>query len=190
MINEKYFKKLPYQFDISKLQKETLDIIKEVGFQGSRQISLVHRKGFENDCWRDGCGSPFQFDKNRNVITDNHDNYKRRFEENQFKYINSRLEGTEIENVYQTAAKNYEVARYRIALLPPKTCYGWHKDHEIRIHIPIFTAPGCFIITEDNIATHLEANGKCTIFYASNGYHTALNSDYSSDRIHLLINLM
>ncbi len=187
---EKYFRVLENQFDIEKLQYEVADIISKVKIDASNQISLVHRKGYEKERWFDGAGSSFSFDKQRTPIRDNDGNIVRRFEEEEFRFLNRELEGTELSRVYSELGKDYKISRYRIAILNPKTCYGWHIDEEIRIHVPVFTAPGCFLITEDGVATHLPAKGSAYLFHSNNGHHTAMNSDYAIQRMHLLINII
>lgn len=188
MISNKFLEKLPFTFDIERITQEVNYIIDTVDFDGE-QISLVYRDGYKEDCWQDGAGTSFQFDENRNPLRDKDGNILRRFTEEQFKYINPGLEGTELEKIYSTLKKHYTISRFRIAKVNPRKCYGWHKDEEIRIHIPVITAPGCFIITEDGVASHLPADGSVYMFYARNGYHTAVNSDYSIERIHLLVNI-
>lgn len=188
MISSNYFDILSYKFDIERITQEVNHIIDTVDFDGE-QISLVYRDGYKEDCWQDGAGTSFKFDENRNPLRDKDGNILRRFTEEQFKYINPGLEGTELEKIYSTLKKHYTISRFRIAKVNPRKCYGWHKDEEIRIHIPVITAPGCFIITEDGVASHLPADGSVYMFYARNGYHTAVNSDYSIERIHLLVNI-
>lgn len=188
VLSKSYFDKLNYAFDINQLQFEVNETIKKINYRWE-QISLVYRDGYKDQCWIDGVGTSFQFDENRKPVRDENGDIKRRFTEDEFKYINPGLEGTELENVYTTLKKEYNISRFRIAKVSSRRCYGWHRDEEIRIHIPVITAPGCFIITEDGVASHLPADGSAYIFHARNGYHTAVNSDYKIDRIHLLINI-
>lgn len=190
MISDKFFTTLDSKFNIDKLQQETLDVWNRYASAKTEQLSLIYRNGYKDDCWFDGTGSPFQFDKDRQPKRDKNGKIVRRFSEDEFRYINPGLESTELENVYNTLKRQFNLSRYRVAKLGPKRSYGWHKDEEIRIHVPVVTAPGCFIITDDGIASHLPADGGAHVFYANNGYHTALNSDYKIDRLHLLINVI
>lgn len=190
MISNKFFTTLDTKFDIFKLQQETFDIWNRYASEKTEQLSMIYRDGYKHDCWFDGTGSPLQFDKDRQPIQGKNKKLLRRFTEEEFKYINPGLENTEIERVYNELSNNFNLSRYRVAKLAPKTSYGWHRDEEIRIHIPVLTAPGCFLITDDGIATHLPADGNAYVFYANNGYHTAVNSDYKIDRLHLLINVI
>ena len=189
MISTNFIEKLPYTFDIKTLQEEIQQLLTNVPFHESGQISLVYRDGHKDKCWTDGCGSPFEFDSDRNPKRDKKGNIKRRFKEEEFQFLNPGLEKTELSKVYLDLSKEFNLTRYRLAKLNPKKSYGWHKDEEIRIHVPIFTAPGCFIITDDGVASHLPSDGSAYLFYAQNGYHTAVNSDYTIERIHLLINV-
>jgi len=188
MISSNFFEKLTFSFNIEKLQEEVNLIRQEQGYN-KEQISLVYREGHKHDCWIDGTGSPFRFDENRKPLLNENGEITRRFYEEEFKKINPGLENTELEVVYNKLKEIYNITRVRIAKISPKSCYGWHKDEEIRIHLPIFTAPGCFIITDDGVASHLPANGSAYMFHARNGYHTAINSDYKLERIHLLFNV-
>jgi len=188
MISDRYFNKLNVKFDIGNLQSEVNSILSTVDYDGE-QISLAYRDGYKDRCWTDGAGTAFQFDNHRKPIKNNNGEILRRFREEEFKYINPGLEGTELEKVYETCKLNYNITRFRIAKINPKNCYGWHKDEEIRIHVPVLTSPGCFIVTDDGLATHLPADGSAYVFYARNGYHTAVNSDYKLERIHLLLNI-
>lgn len=190
MFSTKFFKLLPYKFDLEKLQTEVTSILDKITITQDNQISLVYRDNHKENCWMDGISTPFEFDENRLPIKDKDGNNIRRYKEEEFKNINEELKETEIANVYNTLGTYFNVTRYRIALLPPKKCYGWHTDEEVRLHIPIFTTPGSFLITDDGIASHLPADGHSYLFRANNSYHTAINSDYLKNRIHLLINVI
>ena len=184
-----YLTKLSEIFDIDKLRNEVNELLDTYSLV-ENQLALNYREGFLNDCWADGCGSPYQSSGNDTPI-ENRENLsaKPRFIDTDFKYINPALKNTEIEKIYNCFKKIYTIGRYRIAVLNPKTCYGWHYDLEKRIHVPIITNPGAFIITDDGKATHLPATGESWMFNANNGYHTAVNSSYKESRIHLLLNI-
>ena len=190
MISDRFFKTLKVNFNIDRLKQEILDLWSQHASTKTEQLALIYRDGYKDDCWFDGVGSPFQFDKMRQPIRDRNGEILRRFSEDEFKNINPGLENTELEHVYNTLKHQFNLSRYRVAKLGPRRSYGWHKDEEIRIHVPIVTAPGCFLITDDGIANHLPADGSAYVFYANNGYHTAVNSDYKIDRLHLLINVI
>jgi hypothetical protein len=183
-----YLTKLDDQFDIDKLINEVNHIM-ENHKPYENQISLNHRPGFKSDQWSDGCGSPFP--RRTGLSAAEYEKIEKtpRFVDTDFTEINDGLHGTEIENVLNCYKTKYVLGRYRIAIVNPKTCYGWHRDQEKRIHVAVATNPGSFIITEDGLATHLLADGFSWLFRANNGFHTAINSSYSERRIHLLLNV-
>lgn len=175
------------RFDIKFLQDECRRLIDSYAFV-ENQLCLTHRVGFEDKRWHDGCGSPLAFDDDRTPLMNEDGTYKLRYVDTDLNILNPELEGTVIGEIYETFRKRYKVGRYRLAGIKPKTCYGWHSDWENRIHIPVFTYPGCFIIVPDKQPIHLPADGSSYMFYAKD-YHTAINADYSRIRYHLLINI-
>lgn len=186
-----FLEKLSESFDIEKLILEVQGLLQQHPLIES-QLSLNHRTGFLETCWSDGCGSPFKgrtVDIGDDPVVNKQANNVPRFIDTEFTNINPGLENTEIEKIYQHFSSTMKLGRYRVAAMLPKTCYGWHYDLEKRIHIPIFTNPGSFLITEDGKATHLPATGESWMFNANNGYHTAINSSYTETRIHLLLHV-
>ena len=186
-----YLEKLPDQFDIEKLQNEVKELLNTYELCRG-QISLNHRHGYVDQCWTDGCGSPYSIPNNihDNLMENLKSSLVPRFIENDFIHINPTLEGTEIEKIYSFYSATMTTGRYRIAMLQPKSCYGWHYDLEKRIHIPVITNSGSFIITDDGKATHLPATGEAWMFNANNGYHTAMNASYDKVRAHLLLSIL
>jgi hypothetical protein len=64
----------------------------------------------------------------------------------------------------------------------PKTCLSWHVDTTPRIHFPIKTQDGCFMVI-DNEVQHLTKN---TWWWTNTvAPHTAFNAS-KEDRIHLV----
>lgn len=174
-------------FDIDAIQDECRYLINTHTFS-ENQLSLTHRVGFHDQRWHDGCGSPLAFDDDRKPIVNPDGSHKLRFVDTDLSILNPELEGTVLGKIYETFRGKYKVGRYRLAGIKPKSCYGWHSDWENRIHVPVFTYPGCFIIVPDQPPIHLPADGKSYMFYAKD-YHTAINADYSKTRYHLLINI-
>lgn len=185
-----YLTKLDQVFNISKLQDEVTSIL-ETHPLINNQISLNYREGYKDLCWSDGCGSPFMTseDRENNPIHNRNANLLPRFIDTDFIHLNPGIENTEIAEIYNYYKTKYKIGRYRIAVLRPKSCYGWHYDLEKRIHVAVFTNPGSFIITDDGKATHLPATGESWMFNANNGYHTAINASYNEKRVHLLLNI-
>ena len=86
------------------------------------------------------------------------------------------------EEVYNHLTKKYTLGRIRIMKSKPKTCLTWHVDDTPRIHFPMKTQDGCFMVIE-NESKHLEKNN----WYFTNTVlpHTAFNGS-KEDRIHLV----
>lgn len=102
--------------------------------------------------------------------------------ETDFKFLCNQFKGTLFEKAYNSLSKKYNLGRVRIMKSSPKTCLSWHTDNTPRIHYPIKTQEGCFMVIEDEVR-HLEKNK----WYLTNTTvpHTAFNSS-KEDRIHLV----
>lgn len=84
--------------------------------------------------------------------------------------------------VINSYLKKYNIFRARLMKLNPRTTLSWHRDFTPRIHIPIITSPGCFIVLKRKLY-HLEA-GKSYLVDTTLD-HTAINCD-KTDRWHLV----
>jgi hypothetical protein len=78
--------------------------------------------------------------------------------------------------------QQYILGRVRIMKSEPKTCLSWHNDNSERLHYPLSTHSGCFMVIEDEVM-HLEYNN----WYITDTTkkHTAFNGSTNS-RIHLV----
>jgi len=102
--------------------------------------------------------------------------------ETDFTELCSAFKGTGFETVYNELTKLYRVGRVRIMNSKPKTCLTWHTDSTARIHYPMKTQEGCFMIIEDEIK-HLE---KHNWYYTNTTVkHTAMNAS-TENRMHLV----
>jgi hypothetical protein len=106
--------------------------------------------------------------------------------ESDFKFLCNQFKGTLFEHVYYELEKVYNIGRVRIMKSKSKTCLTWHKDDTSRVHYPIKTQRGCFMVIEDEIM-HLEQN----MWYWTDTTvkHTAFNSSLE-DRIHLVATIL
>lgn len=106
--------------------------------------------------------------------------------ESDFKFLRNQFKGTLFEHVYCELEKVYNIGRVRIMKSKSKTCLTWHKDDTPRVHYPIKTQRGCFMVIEDEIM-HLEQN---TWYWTDTIVkHTAFNSSLE-DRIHLVVTIL
>lgn len=92
------------------------------------------------------------------------------------------FKNTVFEDLYRTLTEKYIVGRVRIMQLSPKTCLSWHVDSSKRLHYPIQTHEGCFMVIEDEIK-HLE---QCKWYMTdTTSSHTVFNGSLRN-RIHLV----
>lgn len=106
--------------------------------------------------------------------------------ETDFKFLCSQFVGTLFEEVYNQLQKKYNIGRVRIMKSKPKTCLTWHVDYSYRVHYPMKTQDGCFMIIENEVM-HLPVN---TWWYTNTLVpHTAMNGSME-DRIHLVVEVL
>jgi len=152
------------------------------------QICLNSVPGFEND-FHKGDGS-LMFDWYNSTIEsvngiDSVSNLQKKSEqllETHFTVLCDQFKGTTFEKVYNMLNEHYVLGRVRLMHLRPKTCLSWHADNTPRVHYPILTQEGCFLVIEDEVV-HLSSNKWYTADTTKK--HTAFNSSKNS-RIHLV----
>jgi len=93
------------------------------------------------------------------------------------------FKNTYFKNVYDELKKRYKLGRVRLLLKEPRSTLSWHRDPEPRLHIPIYTNPGCLMVI-DKIAHHMPADG--SVWVTNNEkYHNAFNGG-EENRVHLV----
>ena len=103
--------------------------------------------------------------------------------EQDFTVLCNIFRNTAFEEIYNILNKKYIIGRLRLFKSEPKTCLSWHTDKgPSRLHYPIKTQPGCFMVIEDEVK-HMEQN-KWWITDTSKP-HSAFNGSKES-RIHLV----
>lgn len=106
--------------------------------------------------------------------------------ESDFTEIVTCFKGTVFEKIVEDLRKYYVIGRVRLMRSEPKSTLSWHWDDTIRLHYPIETHEGCFMIIGSEIK-HLE-QGK---WYETNTLpkHTAFNGSFKH-RTHLVVNII
>jgi hypothetical protein len=107
--------------------------------------------------------------------------------ESDFTVLCSQFKNTIFEDMYNALKKEFNIGRVRLMALSPKTCLSWHTDDTNRIHYPLITQPGCFMIIDDEIM-HIPQD-EWWIASTCATYHTAMNSSVKP-RIHLVASLI
>ena len=120
--------------------------------------------------------------------TTNHEEQRlEKIQEHLYTEICPEFKDTYVEEVYNKINKMFKVGRVRFLMKPPRTCLSWHRDPEMRLHIPIITNKGCKMVIE-NEAFHMPANGSA--FLTDNTkYHNFFNGS-EVDRVHLVATVL
>ena len=79
--------------------------------------------------------------------------------------------------------KDLGMYRTRVMRMHSKTCYSYHQDPTMRIHIPLITNDKCFMIIDDEIIRY-SADGNYYIMDTTK-MHTAVNASFE-ERIHIV----
>ena len=93
---------------------------------------------------------------------------------------------TYVEEVYNLIKSKFKIGRMRFLMKPPRTCLSWHRDPEMRLHIPIITNEGCKMVIEDT-SFHMPADGSAYIT-DNTKYHNFFNGS-EIERVHLVATL-
>lgn len=108
------------------------------------------------------------------------------YNEEDFTEFCSPFKNTLFEEAYNALATKYVLGRVRLMQSKPKTCLTWHVDSTPRVHYPLKTQEGCFMIIEDEIK-HLP---KHTWWWTNTTVkHTAMNASKDT-RIHLVVTVL
>jgi len=94
---------------------------------------------------------------------------------------------TYVEEVYNIITSKFKLGRVRFLMKPPRSCLSWHRDPEMRLHIPIITNKGCKMVIEDT-AFHMPADGSGYIT-DNTKYHNFFNGS-EIDRVHLVATVL
>ena len=104
-------------------------------------------------------------------------------DENEYSELINDFKNTYFEEVYDELKKRYKLGRVRLLLKEPRSTLSWHRDPEPRLHIPIYTNPGCLMVI-DKVAHHMPADG--SVWVTNNiKYHNAFNGG-EENRVHLV----
>lgn len=171
----------------------TLDLYKEfrlmldkkiISWNGYKQICINSIPGHENDTSL-GAGSLYYDWEKANRSADGSLSAPKKeqsLKESDFTELCSQFKGTMFEEVYNALKSKYTLGRVRVMESTPKTCLTWHVDPSHRIHYPLKTQEGCFMVIEDEVF-HIPENE--WYFTNTKMRHTAFNGSKES-RLHLV----
>ncbi len=180
------FQKQEIKFDINKLKKACDDVLKIKGFDTS--LGIPHFAGISLN-QIPGDPESIKGHKIRGVFwtrPDSSGNEVQRDEmidESKYSEFVEEFKNTYFKEVYDDLSKRYKLGRVRLLLKEPRSTLSWHRDPEPRLHIPIYTNPGCLMVI-DKIAHHMPADG--SVWVTNNlKYHNAFNGG-EENRVHLV----
>ena len=180
------FQKQKIKFNIDKLKKACDEVLKIKGFDTS--LGIPH---FAAISLNQIPGDPdsIKGHKVRGVFwtrPDSSGNEVQRDEmidESKYSQFVDEFKNTYFKEVYEELSKRYKLGRVRLLLKEPRSTLSWHRDPEPRLHIPIYTNPGCLMVIDKN-AHHMPADG--SVWVTNNlKYHNAFNGG-EENRVHLV----
>ena len=184
LIND--FQKQELKFDINKLRSACDQVLKIKGFDTSLGIphfAAITLNQIPND------PDSVKGHKTRGVYWTKPDSSGKEFsrdvtiEESEYSEFINDYKNTYFEEVYAELKKRYKLGRVRLLLKEPRSTLSWHRDPEPRLHIPIYTNPGCLMVI-DKVAHHMPADG--SVWVTNNiKYHNAFNGG-EENRVHLV----
>ena len=184
LIND--FQKQGLKFDINKLRSACDQVLKIKGFDTSLGIphfAAIPLNQIPND------PDSVKGHKARGVYWTKPDSSGKEFsrdvtiDESEYSEFINDYKNTYFEEVYAELKKRYKLGRVRLLLKEPRSTLSWHRDPEPRLHIPIYTNPGCLMVI-DKVAHHMPADG--SVWVTNNiKYHNAFNGG-EENRVHLV----
>jgi len=184
LIND--FQKQELKFDINKLRSACDQVLKIKGFDTSLGIphfAAIPLNQIPND------PDSVKGHKTRGVYWTKPDSSGKEFsrdvtiDESEYSEFINDYKNTYFEEVYAELKKRYKLGRVRLLLKEPRSTLSWHRDPEPRLHIPIYTNPGCLMVI-DKVAHHMPADG--SVWVTNNiKYHNAFNGG-EENRVHLV----
>jgi len=185
-LNFDNFQKQNINFDISKLQKAYKEIIKIKKFDTAGGVShfgaiCLTRVPGDPESIKDNKARGLYWTKPNHL--GNEVSRDIEIDESAYTELVPEFKNTYFKEVIDVLSSKYKLGRIRILLKEPRSTLSWHRDPEPRLHIPIFTNPGCLMVI-DSVAKHMPADGSVWITNNTK-YHNAFNGGEES-RVHLV----
>ena len=159
---ENYHTEVPLSIDIDRLGKCYLDFRSKLGFRTDDKtlrdfnaICINRIPGDENSITGGNVRGLYWTKPDTTNVEEQRLPY---IEEHRYTEICPEFEGTYVEEVYNLFTSKFKLGRVRFLMKPPRSCLSWHRDPEMRLHIPIITNEGCRMIIND-VSFHMPSNG-------------------------------
>ena len=188
---ENYHTEVPLSIDIDRLGKCYLDFRSKLGFRTDDKtlrdfnaICINRIPGDENSITGGNVRGLYWTKPDTTNIEEQRLPY---IEEHRYTEICPEFQGTYVEEVYNLITSKFKLGRVRFLMKPPRSCLSWHRDPEMRLHIPIITNEGCRMIIND-VSFHMPSNGSAYIVN-NKEYHNFFNGS-EIDRVHLVATIL
>ena len=182
-----HHKEIPLSIDIDRLGKCYFDFRSKLGFRTDDKslrdfnAICVNRIPDDEDSITGGNVRGLYWTK---PDTTNHEEQRLEpVQEHLYTELCPEFKDTYVEEVYNLITSKFKLGRVRFLMKPPRSCLSWHRDPEMRLHIPIITNEGCRMIIEDT-SFHMPSNGNGYIT-DNTKYHNFFNGS-EFDRVHLV----
>lgn len=188
---ENYHTEVPLSIDIDRLGKCYLDFRSKLGFRTDDKtlrdfnaICINRIPGDENSITGGNVRGLYWTKPDTTNVEEQRLPY---IEEHKYTEICPEFKDTYVEEVYNLISSKFKIGRVRFLMKPPRSCLSWHRDPEMRLHIPIITNEGCRMVI-DNVSFHMPSNGSAYLT-DNTKYHNFFNGS-EIDRVHLVATVL
>ena len=188
---ENYHTEVPLSIDIDRLGKCYLDFRSQLGFRTDDKtlrdfnaICINRIPGDEKSITGGNVRGLYWTKPDTTNVEEQRLPY---IEEHRYTEICPEFKDTYVEEVYNLITSKFKLGRVRFLMKPPRSCLSWHRDPEMRLHIPIITNEGCRMVI-DNVSFHMPSNGSAYIV-DNTKYHNFFNGS-EIDRVHLVATIL
>ena len=188
---ENYHTEVPLSIDIDRLGKCYLDFRSKLGFRTDDKtlrdfnaICINRIPGDEKSITGGNVRGLYWTKPDTTNVEEQRLPY---IEEHRYTEICPEFKDTYVEEVYNLITTKFKLGRVRFLMKPPRSCLSWHRDPEMRLHIPIITNEGCRMIIND-VSFHMPSNGSGYLT-DNTKYHNFFNGS-EIDRVHLVATIL
>ena len=188
---ENYHTEVPLSIDIDRLGKCYLDFRSKLGFRTDDKtlrdfnaICINRIPGDEKSITGGNVRGLYWTKPDTTNVEEQRLPY---IEEHRYTEICPEFKDTYVEEVYNLITSKFKIGRVRFLMKPPRSCLSWHRDPEMRLHIPIITNEGCRMIIND-VSFHMPSNGSGYLT-DNTKYHNFFNGS-EIDRVHLVATIL
>ena len=188
---ENYHTEVPLSIDIDRLGKCYLDFRSKLGFRTDDKtlrdfnaICINRIPGDENSITGGNVRGLYWTKPDTTNVEEQRLPY---IEEHRYTEICPEFKDTYVEEVYNLITSKFKLGRVRFLMKPPRSCLSWHRDPEMRLHIPIITNEGCRMVIND-VSFHMPSNGSAYI--VNNKEYRNFFNGSEIDRVHLVATIL